>query len=97
VELLLVLGPKHFGLAIYVPPEPAPADYNNTASLGLALFTEHLYALEIAAVILLVAMIAAIGLTLRKRPDSKRQVVSRQHMVKKKDRLKVIKMPAEEK
>ena len=47
--------------------------------------------------ILLVAMIAAIGLTLRKRPDTRRQVVSRQHMVKKKDRLKVIKMAAEEK
>ncbi|RTZ72725.1 MAG: NADH-quinone oxidoreductase subunit J [Gammaproteobacteria bacterium] len=96
-EMVLVLSPSHFGLQKYAAPSPAPADYNNTAALGLSLFTEHLYALEIAAVILLVAMIAAIGLTLRKRPDTRRQVVSRQHMVKKKDRLKVIKMAAEEK
>jgi NADH-quinone oxidoreductase subunit J len=97
IEMALVLGPKHFGLARYAAPEPAPADYNNTAELGLSLFTQHLYALEIAAVILLVAMIAAISLTLRKRPQTKRQNVAEQHMVKKKDRLKIVKMAAEEK
>ena len=97
VEMVLVLGPSRFGLEKYARPEPAPADYNNTAELGLSLFTEHLYALEIAAVLLLVAMIAAIGLTLRKRPTTKRQDVFRQHQVKKKDRLKIIKMAAEEK
>ena len=97
IEMLMVLGPKHFGLSVYTPPEAAQADYNNTAALGMSLFTEHLYALEIAAVILLVAMIAAIGLTLRKRPDSKRQNVARQVAVRKKDRLKIIKMASEEK
>ena len=97
VEMVLVVGPAHFGLDKYAAPAPAPANYNNTASLGLSLFTEHLFALEVAAVILLVAMIAAIGLTLRKRPDTRRQDVTAQHMVKKKDRLKVISMPAEEK
>ncbi len=97
VEMALVVGPAHFGLDKYAAPAPAPANYNNTASLGLSLFTEHLFALEVAAVILLVAMIAAIGLTLRKRPDTRRQDVTAQHMVKKKDRLKVISMPAEEK
>lgn len=97
VEMALVVGPAHFGLDKYAAPAPAPAEYNNTASLGLSLFTEHLFALEVAAVILLVAMIAAIGLTLRKRPDTRRQDVTAQHMVKKKDRLKVISMPAEEK
>ncbi len=97
VEMVVVLSPGHFGLDKYAAPSPAPADYNNTAALGLSLFTEHLYALEIAAVILLVAMIAAIGLTLRKRPTTKRQDVFRQHQVKKKDRLKIVKMAAEEK
>ena len=97
VEMLMVLGPKHFGISVYMPPEAAQADYNNTAALGMSLFTEHLYALEIAAVILLVAMIAAMGLTLRKRPDSKRQNVAQQVLVKKKDRLKIIKMASEEK
>ncbi|BAO44148.1 NADH-quinone oxidoreductase subunit J [Thiolapillus brandeum] len=97
MEMALVLGPKHFGLARYAAPEAAPADYNNTAELGLSLFTRHLYALEIAAVILLVAMIAAISLTLRKRPGTKRQNITEQHMVRKKDRLKIVKMAAEEK
>jgi NADH:ubiquinone oxidoreductase subunit 6 (chain J) len=97
VEMIVVLGPSHFGLEKYAAPDPAPADYNNTAQLGLSLFTEHLYALEIAAVILLVAMIAAMRLTLRKRADTKRQVVSQQHQVKKKDRLRIVKMAAEEK
>ncbi|WP_456445613.1 NADH-quinone oxidoreductase subunit J [Thiolapillus sp.] len=97
LEMALVLGPKHFGLARYAAPEAAPADYNNTAELGLSLFTQHLYALEIAAVILLVAMIAAISLTLRKRPQTKRQNITEQHMVKKKDRLKIVKMAAEDK
>lgn len=96
-EMLLVLGPKHFGLAVFTPPPPAPADANNTAELGLALFTNNLYALEIAAVILLVAMVAAISLTLRKRPETRKQDISKQVQVKAKDRLKVIKMASEEK
>ena len=97
LEMFMVLGPKHFGTKIFTPPAPAPADTNNTADLGLALFTNNLYALEIAAVILLVAIVAAISLTLRRRPDSKKQDVSEQTQVKAKDRLKIIKMAAEEK
>ena len=96
-EMVAVLGPSHFGLDKYAAPAPAAADYNNTEQLGMALFSENLYALEIAAVILLVAIIAAIGLTLRKRPATKHQNISRQVQVKAKDRLKIIKMPAEEK
>jgi NADH-quinone oxidoreductase subunit J len=97
IEMFMVLGPKHFGSAVFAPPARAPADANNTADLGMALFTNNLYALEIAAVILLVAMVAAISLTLRKRPDSKKQDISQQVQVKAKDRLKIIKMAAEEK
>ena len=97
LEMFLVLGPKHFGTSLYAPPAPAPADASNTADLGMALFTSNLWALEIAAVILLVAIIAAISLTLRKRPDSKKQDISAQTRVKAKDRLKIIKMAAEEK
>jgi len=97
VELIMVVGPQRFGLESVAAPGAMPAEYSNTEALGLALFTEHLYAFEIAAVILLVGIIAAIGLTMRKRPDSKYQDPSRQIAVKAKDRLRVIKMDAEEK
>jgi NADH-quinone oxidoreductase subunit J len=97
VEIFLVVGPRTFGLEQYARPEPKPADYSNTETLGLALFTEHLYAFEIAAVILLVAIVAAIALTMRRRPETRYQDPSKQVVVKAKDRLRVIKMPAEEK
>lgn len=97
VELILVVGPAHFGLTEYAKPAPAAADYNNTAELGMALFTQHIYAFEIAAVILLVGIIAAISLTLRHRPTTKYQDPSKQIAVKAADRLKVIKMDSEEK
>lgn len=97
VELLLVLGPQRFGLAAVASPPPKPADYSNTEELGLSLFTEHLYAFEIAAVILLVGIVAAIGLTMRKRPETKSQNPSRQVTVKASDRIRIIEMDAEEK
>ena len=97
VEIFLVVGPRTFGLEQYAPPPPKPAGYSNTETLGVSLFTEHLYAFEIAAVILLVAIVAAISLTMRRRPETKFQNPSQQVRVKARDRLKVIKMPAEEK
>ncbi len=97
VELIMVVGPTRFGLESVPSPAAKPAGYSNTEELGMALFTEHLYAFEIAAVILLVGIIAAIGLTMRKRPETKYQDVSKQVVVKAKDRLRIIKMDAEEK
>ena len=64
----------------------------NTQALGIALYTEFLYPLELAAVILLVAIIAAIALTLRKRKDSKFQDPSEQIRVQPKDRVRLVKM-----
>jgi len=96
-ELVMVLGPERFGLARYAKPEHKPADYSNTAELGLALFNQHVYAFEIAAVILLVGIVAAISLTLRRRPDTKYLDPGRQVRVRAADRLRVIKMKAEEK
>lgn len=97
VELILVVGPARFGLDKMPAPEPHGADYNNTAELGLELFTKHLYAFEIAAVILLVGIVAAIGLTMRKRPETKYMDVADQVAVKASDRLRIVKMDAEEK
>jgi len=96
VEMILVVGPARFGLEMFAAPEPKDANYNNTEQLGLELFTNHLYAFEIAAVILLVGIVAAIGLTMRKRPETKYQDPARQIAVKASDRLRIVKMDAEE-
>ena len=74
-----------------------PEGYNNTKALGSVLYTEHVYAFEIAAVILLLAIIAAITLTMRKRPGIKVQDIPKQVAVRAKDRLRVVKMDAEKK
>ena len=71
------------------------ADYSNTKELGRLIYTEYVYPFEIAAVLLLVAMVAAIALTLRRRKDAKSQVVAEQVAVKKADRLRIVKMQAE--
>lgn len=71
----------------------AGVQYSNTKELGKLLYTEYLYPLEIAAVILLVAIIAAIALTLRQRKDTKHTDASQQVRVRARDRLQVIKVP----
>ena len=77
-------------------PAPKPADYSNTKALGGVLYTEHVFAFEVAAVILLVAIIAAISLTMRKRAQTKYQEPSEQIKVRKADRLRIVKMPSGE-
>jgi len=68
--------------------------FSNTQMLGVSLYTQYLYPLELAAVILLVAIIAAIALTLRGRKDSKYQNPSDQVRVRASDRLSIVKMQA---
>ena len=67
----------------------------NTKALGIDLYTNYLFPVQIAAVILLVGIIAAIALTLRQRKDSRSQNVSEQVRVKKADRLRVVKVAAQ--
>ena len=76
---------------------PNPEGYSNTEALGAVLYTEHVFAFEIAAVILLLAIIAAITLTMRRRPGLKVQNISKQVAVRAKDRIRVVKMDAEKK
>jgi NADH-quinone oxidoreductase subunit J len=71
---------------------PEGPQYSNTKELGIVLYTEYLYSLEVAAVILLVAIVAAIALTLRERKDSKAQNPSDQVRVKAADRMQLVKM-----
>jgi NADH-quinone oxidoreductase subunit J len=71
----------------------AGVQYSNTKELGKLLYTEYLYPLEIAAVLLLLAIVAAIALTLRQRKDSKHMDPAQQVRVRASDRLQVIKVP----
>jgi NADH-quinone oxidoreductase subunit J len=73
---------------------PLPPDYDNTKALGRVLYTDYVYPFEIAAVILLVAIVAAIALTLRRRKDTKGQDPSKQVRVRAKDRLTMVSMPS---
>jgi NADH-quinone oxidoreductase subunit J len=95
LEMTMVLGAKHFGPERVAAPTPHGADYSNTAELGRLLYTEYVYPFELAAVVLLVAIVAAIALTLRRRKDSKYIDPAEQVRVKRNDRLKIISMPAE--
>jgi NADH-quinone oxidoreductase subunit J len=74
---------------------PHPADYSNTLELGRILYTRYAYPLELAAVLLLVAIVAAIALTMRHRPGLKQQDVDAQVAVRASDRLRIVKMDAE--
>ena len=74
---------------------PQPADYSNTLALGSVLYTRYAYAFELAAVLLLVAIVAAISLTMRRRAGLKHQDISRQVAVRREDRVRIVKMEAE--
>ena len=95
VELYLTLGADRFGLKQMPSPVPRAEDYSNTKELGRMLYTEYVYAFEIAAAVLLVAIIAAIVLTMRKRPETKRQDPAKQSAVRRQDRVRLVKMKAE--
>jgi len=88
--MMTALNTELFTMVLASNPEPKPADYSNTAALGSVLYTEYVFAFEIAAVILLVAIVAAISLTMRKRAETKYQNPTEQIKVKKADRLKII-------
>ena len=95
VEMALVLSNRHFGPERTGVPKPHPAGYSNTAELGRQLYTDYVYAFELAAVVLLVAIVAAIALTMRRRKDSKYIDPAEQVRVKRQDRIRIVSMPAE--
>ena len=88
LELAVVFWTSPLG---HIPaPGPIPANADNTPALGVLLYTHYLYPFEIAAVILLVAIIAAIALTLRRRQGTKTQSVDAQMAVRAKDRISLV-------
>jgi NADH-quinone oxidoreductase subunit J len=97
VELIQLIWMRSRVDAVATAFAPYPEGYSNTKALGSVLYTEHVYAFEIAAVILLLAIVAAITLTMRKRPGLKVQNISEQVAVRAKDRIRVVKMDAEKK
>ena len=95
-ELLVVIWSKgKFGQDAFPVPPPNPDDYSNTKAVGELLYTQYLLAFEVAGVILLVAIIAAIALTLRKRTEAKRQNPAMQVRVQRDERIRLVKMDPE--
>lgn len=89
-EMVLVLGDAQFGLGVVAAPERHGADYSNITELALQLYTVYVYPFELAAVLLLIAIIAAITLVHRKEINRKKQSISKQVNVKAKDRVRLI-------
>ena len=94
-EMVLLLGRDYFDVEGTPLPAPRAADYSNTRELGRLIYTDYVYAFEIAAVILLVAIVAAIALTLRRRKDTKYIDPEQQLKVRRKDRVRMVSMPSE--
>ena len=92
LEMALVLMQGHRQTEA-VPISAAALQMGNTKLLGIEIYTKYIYPVQLAAVLLLVAIIAAIALTLRRRKDSKHMDASEQVKVKKADRVRLIKMP----
>ena len=95
IEMAIILSAKVFGPSSMPRPPSRTETYSNTEELGKILYTDYAYPFEIAAVILLVAIIAAISLTLRRRPETRYQKPASQVAVKSSDRLKVVSMDPE--
>jgi len=95
-ELLTVIWARgRFDEGIYVEPDAHVQGFSNTAAIGERLYTQFLLPFEVAGIILLVAIVAAIALTLRKRSDVKTQVPAQQVRVKRDERVRLVKMDAE--
>jgi NADH-quinone oxidoreductase subunit J len=89
-EMTLVLGGAQFGLEVMPSPERHGADYSNITELALQLYTTYVYPFELAAVLLLIAIIAAITLVHKKEINRKKQSISEQVNVKAKDRIRIV-------
>jgi NADH-quinone oxidoreductase subunit J len=93
-QLVSVVWARSLGLDVTAGATPQPADYSNTAELGKVLYTDYVYPFELAAVLLLIAIVAAISLTMRKRPGLKLQDISKQVAVRAADRVRIVKVEA---
>src|SRR5882757_2028392 len=95
VEIVGVIWVRGLGVDVSKSPTPTAPDYSNTLELGQVMYTQYAYPFELAAVLLLVAIVAAITLTLRRRPGLKVQDIGKQVGVRAKDRVRIVKMESE--
>jgi len=93
-QIVSVIWTRSLGLDVTTGAAAQPATYSNTAELGRVLYTDYVYPFELAAVLLLIAIVAAISLTMRKRPGLKLQNISKQVAVNSKDRVRIVKVEA---
>jgi len=93
-EIVSVVWTRSLGLDVTTGAQPQPASYSNTAELGKLLYTDYVYPFELAAVLLLIAIVASISLTMRKRAGLKQQDVAKQVAVRREDRVRIVKVPA---
>jgi NADH-quinone oxidoreductase subunit J len=94
-EIVSVVWTRSLGLDVTTGAQPQPANYSNTAELGKVLYTDYVYPFELAAVLLLIAIVAAISLTMRKRAGLKQQDIAKQVAVRPQDRVRIVKVAAE--
>ena len=97
IAMGLVVGSDYFNSETYSAIPNVDPDYSNTRELGQVLYTKYLFQFELAGIILLVAIIAAISLAMSKLKVTKSKNPEDQVFVKKQDRLRIVKMQAEEK
>ncbi len=95
VELAYVIWVRQLGLELPGEPATVAEGASNTAEIGAVLYTQYAYPFQLAAVVLLIAIVAAISLTMRRRPGQKLQDVSRQVSVDAADRVRLVSMPPE--
>jgi NADH-quinone oxidoreductase subunit J len=102
-QIVSVVWTRSLGVDVTTGAAAHPATYSNTAELGKVLYTDFVYPFELAAVLLLIAIVAAISLTMRKRPGLKLQNISKQVAARSQDRVRIVKVeptrpeaPAEE-
>ena len=94
-EIVSVVWTRSLGVDVTTGAQAQPANYSNTAELGKLLYTDYVYPFELAAVLLLIAIVAAISLTMRKRAGLKLQNVAKQVAVRREDRVRIVKVAAE--
>ncbi|MGE3919947.1 MAG: NADH-quinone oxidoreductase subunit J [Gammaproteobacteria bacterium] len=94
ITIFYIISPKHFPLGTQAAPALAPENYSNVKSLGMVLYTQYVYPFELAAVLLLVAIIAAISLSLHKT-RAKKQNIKKQLFARSDKRVHLVDIPVE--